>query len=172
MKWSNTQIKQIIDEYNQDISCTKIAKEFNVSTATISKLLKDNGNDIDISGKFKDAKGNLKAVNFLSTSDMEAAIDYFNNKLGLNIKSITQSELHEIAKENKFSPNGVRAFILNGDIYINSSNANISDLFHELSHIFLGILKAKDIHAYERVITKYTKSKRFGITKNYIDRAY
>ena len=43
MKWSNTQIKQIIDEYNQDISCTKIAKEFNVSTATISKLLKDNG---------------------------------------------------------------------------------------------------------------------------------
>ena len=43
MKWSNTQIKQIIDKYNQDISCTKIAKEFNVSTATISKLLKDNG---------------------------------------------------------------------------------------------------------------------------------
>lgn len=136
------------------------------------KLLKDNGNDIDISGKFKDAEGNLKAANFLSTSDMEAAIDYFNNKLGLNIKSITQSELIEIAKENKFSPNGVRAFILNGDIYINSSNANISDLFHELSHIFLGILKAKDIHAYERVIAKYTKSKRFGITKNYIDRVY
>ena len=38
--------------------------------------------------------------------------------------------------------------------------------------IFLGILKAKDIHAYERVIAKYTKSKRFGITKNYIDRVY
>ena len=71
---------------------------------------------------------------------MDLLVDYFNNKLGLNIKSITQSELNEIAKENKFSPNGVRAFILNGNIYINSSNANISDLFHELSHIFLGIL--------------------------------
>lgn len=136
------------------------------------KLLKDNGNDIDISGKFKDAEGNLKAANSLSSADMEAAIEYFNNKLRLNIKSITQSELNKLAKENNFSPSGVRAFILNGDIYINSSNANISDLFHELSHIFLGTLKVQDIHAYKRVIAKYTKSKKFGITKNYIDRVY
>ena len=63
MKWSNTQIKQIIDEYNQDISCTKIAKEFNTTAATISKLLKDNGvnviNKQNLITKFMDCSLNL-----------------------------------------------------------------------------------------------------------------
>ena len=103
---------------------------------------------------------------------MENAIKYFNKKLGISIKTITQSELEEIAKKNKFKSNGVRAFILNGQIYINSSNANIQDLFHELTHIFLGTLKINDFNAYQRVINKYLKTKEFGRTKTYIDRAY
>lgn len=141
-------------------------ENLNGKQATL-KLLKDNGNDIDISGKFKN-----KNVNALSISDMENAIKYFNKKLGISIKTITQSELEEIAKKNKFKSNGVRAFILNGQIYINSSNANIQDLFHELTHIFLGTLKINDFNAYQRVINKYLKTKEFGRTKTYIDRAY
>ena len=31
----------------------------------------------------------------------------------------------------------------NGKIYLNAATANESDLFHEIAHIFLGILKVK-----------------------------
>lgn len=129
------------------------------------KLLKNNGNNVDITNP-------IKSANALSIADMETAIKYFNKKLGLNITSITQSELNEIAKENKFSPNGVRAFILNGDIYINSSNANIADLFHELTHIFLGALKVNKFEAYQQIIDNYRKTKEFARTLPYIERNY
>lgn len=36
----------------------------------------------------------------------------------------------------------VKAFIHNGEIYINSSTANIQDPFHEYAHLLLGVLKA------------------------------
>lgn len=129
------------------------------------KLLKNNGNNVDITNP-------IKSANALSIDDMETAIKYFNKKLGLNIQSITQSELNEKAKENNFSPNGVRAFILNGDIYINSSNANIADLFHELAHIFLGALKVNKFEAYQQIVDNYTKTEEFARTLPYIERSY
>ena len=128
-------------------------------------MLKNNGNNVDITNP-------IKSANALSIDDMETAIKYFNKKLGLNIQSITQSELNEKAKENNFSPNGVRAFILNGDIYINSSNANIADLFHELAHIFLGALKVNKFEAYQQIIDSYKKTKEFARTLPYIERSY
>ena len=146
-------------------------ENLNGKEATL-KLLKDNGNDIDITGKFRDAEGNLEAANKLSIADMEDAINYFNRKLGISIKTITQSQLNELAEQKKFNPNGVRAFILDGQIYINSSNADISDLFHELSHIFLGVLKINDFNAYQRIIDKYSKTKHFSRTRQYIEKAY
>ena len=36
----------------------------------------------------------------------------------------------------------VKAFIHNGEIYINSSTANIQDSFHEYAHLILGVLKS------------------------------
>lgn len=36
----------------------------------------------------------------------------------------------------------VKAFIYNGEVYINSSTANIQDSFHEYAHLILGVLKA------------------------------
>lgn len=36
----------------------------------------------------------------------------------------------------------VKAFIHNGEIYINSSTANIQDPFHEYAHLILGVLKS------------------------------
>jgi len=49
----------------------------------------------------------------------------------------------------------VKAFVYNGQIYINTSNANVEDLFHELSHILLGIVKAKDLNMYNELIDSY-----------------
>ena len=38
--------------------------------------------------------------------------------------------------------NLIKAFIKNGEVYINSDLARIEDAFHEYAHLFLGALKA------------------------------
>ena len=156
--------KKIIDDILKAKTKSYFIENLNGKEGTL-KLLKNNGNNVDITNP-------IKSANALSIADMETAIKYFNKKLGLNIQSITQSELNDIAKKNNFSPNGVRAFILNGDIYINSSNANIADLFHELSHIFLGALKVNKFEAYQQIIDSYKKTKEFARTLPYIERSY
>ena len=66
---------------------------------------------------------------------MDTAITYFNKTFGTSIVSNTQEEINKLAETNNFNANGVRAFVLDGQIHINSNNADLSDLFHEISHI-------------------------------------
>lgn len=46
MKLTNEQILEIIDLYNNGLSCSKIATQFKVTTGTISKHLKRNGIEV------------------------------------------------------------------------------------------------------------------------------
>lgn len=56
---------------------------------------------------------------------------------------MAKTELADFGQKNGIDVYNTRAFIYNGEIYINSSKANVSDVFHEMAHIFLGVLKAK-----------------------------
>jgi|GEM_PF-4428806 len=85
---------------------------------------------------------------------------------------MSQTELNDFGKQNNINIKNARAFIYNGDIYINSSNANVSDVFHEMSHIFLGVLKAKYPDSYQAIIAKYQESPKFKTNFNYINSAY
>ena len=40
------------------------------------------------------------------------------------------------------NPNGVKAFILNGEIYVNTDSASPEDILHEYTHLLLGVLKS------------------------------
>lgn len=76
------------------------------------------------------------------------------DKLGVTIHIETQSTLEELFKEwNQEMPSDVKGFVKNGEIYINSSNATDEDLFHEYTHIMLGILKAKNYENYQDLVT-------------------
>lgn len=55
-------------------------------------------------------------------------------------------------------PSNVKGFVRNGEIYINSSNATDEDLFHEYTHIMLGILKAKNYENYQDLVTLVAES--------------
>lgn len=124
------------------------------------KFLQNNGTNVSIDGKL----GDLTIQDFVD-QNLDAAINYFNKTFSIGIKSITRSELELMSKdqglglENKLDV--VKAFVYNGEIYINTSNANAQDLFHELSHIFLGILKASDPQAYQEVVESYIQHKNF-----------
>ena len=124
------------------------------------RILKNNGIDINFDGKFED----ITVQNFIDQNLIEM-IDYFNEQFGINIKTLSKDELILLSKENNLNlenkVDSVKAFVLNGQIYINTSNANAEDLFHELSHIFLGILKVSNPEAYQELIKIYQSKKDY-----------
>lgn len=143
----------------------------NQPTKYYLKLLQNNGTNIDVDGKI----GDLTVQDFID-SNLTQAIEYFNKTFGINITALTRSELSEFSKQNGLGVENkldvVKAFVYNGQIYINTSNANAQDLFHELSHILLGILKAKDIDMYNEVIQEYQKHKSYKYQFNQHRRSY
>jgi len=60
-------------------------------------------------------------------------------KFGVPVNIVGEEELTEMGIEDL---NLVRAFIRNGEIYINRAIAKGSDAFHEYAHLFLGAMKA------------------------------
>ena len=122
------------------------------------RLLQNNGTNIDINGKFND----ITVQDFID-QNLNNVIEYFNKQFGIGINSVTRSELEQLSIDNNLGLENkldiVKAFVYNGQIYINTSNANAEDLFHELSHILLGVVKAKDLDMYNELVSAYkTKS--------------
>lgn len=152
---------------NISTSRTKTGKIQHFATL---RILKHNGTDVQVEGGFDNM-----AANQLTVGDMTRAVEYFNNLFGISVKTLTKSELIEFNKTENLDLtdfDSVRAFVYNGDIYINSSNANLSDLFHEMSHIFLGLLKVKYPDSYAYIINKYTQHAKFKDTLLYLNKKY
>ena len=61
----------------------------------------------------------------------------------------------------------VKAFIKNGNIYINSYSAKSSDLLHEYTHLLLGVLKSNPESAslYEQLLNMVVESKDRDVRK-------
>lgn len=118
------------------------------------RLLKNHGTNIDLEGKFED----LTVQDFID-ANLTEMIEFFNEKFGISITTLSKSELEQLSKEKSLGLEGksdsVKAFVLDGQIYINTSIANAEDLFHELSHIFLGVLKVQDPQIYQKLIQTY-----------------
>lgn len=164
---SNSKLgKEIVDQINKAETKSYLVEEMRGNIATL-KYLENNGNKIDITGKF----GN-EAATKPTTASMEQAVKYFNEKFGIAINTMSQTELNDFGKQNNIDVKNARAFIYNGQIYINSSNANVSDVFHEMAHIFLGVLKAKYPKSYQEVISKYQQKPKFRTNLDYINEAY
>lgn len=119
------------------------------------KLLKNNGTNVDVDGKIPD----LSMQDFVDYN-LNELIDYFNQSFGIKVTGLTRTELAIFNAENNLGMehklDTINAFVHNGQIYIVTSNASVENLFHELSHIFLGVLKASDPEAYQEVIKSYT----------------
>lgn len=158
--------KETIDEINKAETKSYLVEEMRGKIATL-KYLENNGNKIDITGKFGD-----EAATKPTTASMEQAVQYFNEKFGININTMSKTELDDFGKQNKIDVKNARAFIYDGQIYINSSNANVSDVFHEMAHIFLGVLKANHPDSYQSIIAKYQKKPKFRTNLDYINEAY
>lgn len=76
---------------------------------------------------------------------LNAMQDILGERTGVQVSLMTSKEISEAFPIGRFpsiDPNTSKAFIYNGEIYINTTIASGEDLLHEYTHIMLGVLKS------------------------------
>lgn len=81
-------------------------------------------------------------------------VDTLNKKFGINATVLTANEVKDMGIDNE----SAKAFIKDGKIYINGALATSSDVVHEYTHLFLGILKAKNFDVYQHLLERVMSS--------------
>lgn len=91
-------------------------------------------------------------------TQLDAIAEVMQNKFGVKVNVMTQSEINDemdkedgIFKGQEFNE-GTKAFIYNGEIYVNSTYATDRDLFHEYAHLFMGVLKSRNKEWYVQTL--------------------
>lgn len=80
-------------------------------------------------------------------------VDKLADKYGINIKTISISELQtDDWKGVVQDPKNTKAFIYNGDIYLNIDNATLDSPVHEMLHLLLGSLKYSNNNLYNSLV--------------------
>lgn len=80
-------------------------------------------------------------------------LDRLTDLYGVKFNRVTSSELR-LGGFKDVIPDATRvnAFILDGEIYINTDNASDDAPIHELSHMLLGSLKSTDYNLYSALV--------------------
>lgn len=90
-------------------------------------------------------------------SQLEQIADVLKDKFGLKVTILNSREI----------PNGIppdaKAWIKNGEIFVNGTIAGSNDLMHEYSHLLLGVLKSVSFEKYEKLIDKIRTSQNGSI---------
>lgn len=113
-------------------------------------------NSINLAASKKGLIGNndkIEAFNKIS----EYLLENFNIKLNLiNKNKIPLNIL------NKQSADDIKAYILNGEIFINYETASLIDPIHELMHLVLGVMKIKNPTEYLTLLNNSKKHPKFN----------
>ena len=110
---------------------------------------------------------------FPSQQWFSAISTVLSNEFGVQSNLVTSEEVKENFK-NIADPNIDKAFVYNGEVYINTSIAKSSDLLHEYTHLILGIIKSNPelVHNYEELVRGIYYSKDGQLEANKIRDAY
>lgn len=177
-----SEAKEIIDEIlsagkssyfiEKLISFTDKKTKIKKKSGTL-RLLKSDGNSLNIEGT---NVGEVEINTFLR-SNMESVAKDFKENYGIEVLAFSADELEQYVKDNNLGISEseikiVKAFVHDGQIILNTSNSDISDLFHEISHLFLGALKVKDFKAYEQILENFSKDSRFDKKFEYKKKVY
>lgn len=90
--------------------------------------------------------------NINSMTYLNEVVEKLQNLYGIDIIPITNAELNTPEWEQVVGTHTVKAFIYNGNIYINTDNATVDSPIHELLHILFGSMKFQDRGMYEKIV--------------------
>lgn len=93
--------------------------------------------------------------NYPMVAWMDAVSKKLNKQFGVKINLLTSEEISNNAELQKIGINIIsdKAFIYNGEIYVNTTIAKPSDLIHEHVHLLLGILKNTSLDNYVKLMS-------------------
>lgn len=113
-------------------------------------------------------------VNGHSNIILDTICDKLQNLYGVNIVSITNSEINNDPELSKIPDVQIsKAFIYNNTIYINTNNATIDSKVHELLHLLFATMRNINPDLYFNLISKAEKFSNFSnIAVHYPNRAY
>lgn len=179
-KTGTTRNKKIdISIYNTVVNIIKEAKENYYIVESVSNALSPRKGMNLYSTIYKDQKtkvfnkeyitvlnpieitNNNKTVNYDQTYNrlvptivlLKDLAQKIQDKLGIKVNILTQSDLEEKFKEWKEEmPDNILGFVKNGEIYINGSNADEKTLWHEFSHIMLAIIRNNNPDLYYNLL--------------------
>jgi len=104
-----------------------------------------------LDAQYKSPKSSIRALrtigNRLQELNPEVQLNYVDNQ-----------DLQELQKTTNYDYSNSRAFVLKGQVYINTDKASISDQIHEYAHLFLNSLKYENPKLYSAIV---------GVTKNH-----
>lgn len=115
----------------------------------------------------------------VQNNSIELVLDRLEELYGIKFNRITTDELkHDNYKDLIRNVYGVHAFILNGEIYINTDNATLDAPIHELSHLLLGCLRqtkpilysqlvnsVESLPNYKELLSKYPNRTRMDVNE-------
>ena len=109
------------------------------------------------------------------TKDKYAIVNIFNKLAelyGIKFNNVTIADLvHDPKFKDVLDAKHTNAFILDGEIYINTDVADIDAPIHELTHILLGGIKYQNPELYNQLISVSELLPNYSeLTKNYLHR--
>lgn len=99
-----------------------------------------------------------------SASFLNASLEKLANLYGIKFIPITTSDLQTPEWDGKV-PDGylAKAFVYNGNIYINTDIATIDDPLHEMMHLFVGSIAFTNPELYKNLIQKIQQLENFDV---------
>lgn len=148
-------VQEIITKINNSKPISYFVEKIDNFGNAYLKLLKNNGTNVIVNGEIRGL-----SVQDSIDQNLNELITYFHDTLGIETIGMSRSDLEKFNKDNNLGMENkldtINAFVYNGKIHIVTSNANAENLFHELTHIFLGALKVSDPEAYHEIIRGYS----------------
>lgn len=127
----------------------------------------------DNNGQFSFSNDNINDdyENVNSFAFFNEIIDKLQTLYGIDIIPITNAELSQDRWASITGTKGVKAFIYDGNIYINTDIATVDSPVHEFLHLLFGSMKYQNRELYDQLIEQAQHLSSYkSISENYPDR--
>lgn len=126
-----------------------------------NKVLSDNNYQIAIINKKNDLQEKKEDISSIQ-GKMNTVSEHLSKNYGIKVNILTEGDIEAQFKTIIPYASRVRAFVYNGDIYINSNRANSADKFHEFAHLAMGYIKKSNPNLYYALVDKTESLNDFG----------
>lgn len=163
----NNNDEVIIKNVDETVGKKEVATDYLVRQSNQIKSATNN------TGPFSSSNDNINDdyENVNSFSFFNEIIDKLQTLYGINIIPITNAELSQDRWASITGTKGVKSFIYNGNIYINTDIATVDSPVHELLHLLFGSMKYQNRALYDILVGQAEQFDSYNtIAANYPNR--